>query len=78
MQTLERRIVELEKASTTTEGTVIVIHAGELNAEIGYLRTDDGQQWMREPHETEHAFKERAYGEVKRTPYGVAVLFTFD
>lgn len=63
------------------EKTIFVLFPspGQLETEVHQLRgslTDSiCQHWTRMPHETEEAFKERASKEVKRSPYGVALLF---
>lgn len=65
-------------ASALLVAPVHAVSPGELDADINYLRADGDQHWTREPHETEQEFRERAYGEVKRNPCGIAMLFTFD
>ena len=77
MQSLERRIAELEKADSTNEGpTTIIIRCmtpGNLEVEIQELHDSKGsQQWTRQPGETEQEFIDRASHEVKRDGPGCA------
>jgi hypothetical protein len=79
MQSLERRIAELEKAGSTGEGPMTIIircmTPGNLDVEIQKLHDwKNGQQWMRQPGETEQEFIDRATREVKRDGPGCALL----
>ena len=79
MQSLERRIAELEKAGAANEGpTTIIIRSiacGELDAEIYQLHdSKDSQQWQRQSGEVEQEFIDRASREVKRNGRGIALL----
>ena len=79
MQSLERRIAELEKAGAANEGpTTIIIRSiacGELDAEIYQLHDSKGsQQWQRQSGEAEQEFIDRASREVKRNERGIALL----
>lgn len=79
MQSLERRIAELEKARSTDEGpmTIVIrwITPGNLKEEIQELHDSKGrQQWERQPGETEDEFIDRASREVKRDGPGCALL----
>jgi hypothetical protein len=83
MQNLEKRITELEKASSTSEGpTTIVIRflsAGNLHEEIQTLKDWKGdQQWKRQPGETEQALIDRATKEVSRNGSGCTMLLQVD
>lgn len=83
MQSLERRIAELEKAGSTVEGpqTIVIrgLTCGNLHVEIHALRNSkNGQQWKRQPGETEQEFIDRASREVKRDGPGCALLIGGD
>ena len=79
MHSLEKRITELEKASSTGEGpTTVVIRflsPGNLNKEIQELHDlKNSQQWKRQPGEAGQEFINRASREVKREGPGCALL----
>lgn len=79
MQSLEKRIAELEKASSTGEvPTTIVIRflsPENGNKEIQELHDWQGdQQWQRQPGETEQALIDRATNEVRRNGAGCTML----
>lgn len=79
MQSLERRIAELEKAYSTGEEPMTIIiqwlTPGNLKEEIRELRdSKGGQQWKREPGETEQGLIDRATHEVTRNGPGCALL----
>ena len=81
MQSLERRIAELEKAGLTREGpmTIIIrgVMCGKLDAEIYQLHDSKGShQWQRQPGEAEQEFIDRASREVTRNGRGIALLMT--
>ena len=79
MQSLERRIAELEKANSTGEGPMTIIirfmTPGNLEVEIQELHdSKGGQQWTRQLSEAEQTFIDRASREVKRDGPGCALL----
>jgi hypothetical protein len=79
MQSLERRIAELEKASSTGEGPMTIIircmAPGNLEVEIQELHDSKGsQQWKRQLGEAEQEFIDRASREVSRDGPGCALL----
>ncbi len=79
MQSLERRIAELEKAGSTNEGPMTIIircmTPGNLDVEIQELHDwKGGQQWERQPGEAEQEFIDRASREVTRKGPGCALL----
>ena len=83
MQSLERRIAELEKADSTGEWplTIVIrgVTPGKLDAEIQELHDWKGsQQWERHPGEIEQEFIDRASREVKRDGPGCAFLMAGD
>ena len=83
MQTLDKRITELEKASSTGKGpTTIVIRflsSENRDAEIQSLKDWKGdQQWQRQPGETEQALIDRATKEVSRNGAGCTMLLQMD
>ena len=84
MQSLEKRIAELEAASPAIDNTVMFlsfVDMGEVDKELYKLRDswpgDKGQHWTREPGESEEAFKARASREVKRSPHRATLLYSF-
>ncbi len=83
MQSLERRIAELEKVGSPGEGpTTIIIRClsrGDLEEEIQQLHDSKRtQQWKRQPGESEQGLIERASSEVKRDGPGCALLMAGD
>ena len=79
MQSLERRIAELEKAGAANEGpTTIIIRSitpGNLELEMQEMHDSKGsQQWKRQPGETEQELIDRATREVTRNGQGCALL----
>ena len=76
MASLETRITALETASPTDDLTIIrhFVSPGLLDDEIFCLCDDHGNQWTRQPNETEQELKDRATAEVKRNAWGVAIL----
>ena len=77
MLNLEKRIAALEATKAPADDLTIIrryVSRGQLDAEIFSLRDDDGKTWTRQPDETEQALIDRASLEVKRTPWGVAIL----
>lgn len=79
MQSLERRIAELEKAGSTDEGPMTIVirwmTPGNLDDEIQELHDWKGsQQWKRQPGETEQELIDRATREVTRNGPGCALL----
>ena len=83
MQSLERRIAELEKAGAANEGpTTIIIRSitpGNLELEMQEMHDSKGsQQWKRQPGEAEQEFIDRASHEVKRDGPGCAFLMAGD
>ena len=79
MQNLEKRITELEKASSIGEGaTTIVVRfvtSGNLDDELQELHDwKNGQKWKRLPGETEQELEKRASSEVTRNGLGSALL----
>ena len=83
MQSLERRIAELEKAGSTGEGpmTIVIrcVTTGNLDGEIQELNDWKGsQQWKRQPGETEQELIDRASREVTRSGPGCPLLMAGD
>lgn len=83
MATIEKRLAALEQASYGDRfpKTIIVCYLtlGDTGPNIRRLksgyRSDEIQEWEREPVETEEDFKERASKEVSRNAGGIAMLF---
>ena len=82
MQTLERRIAELEKATPSAGGIDLIITRiipDDPNAEMQHAQGDNGECWRRQPGESEREFLDRAAGEVKqRNAWGIAHLIVSD
>jgi len=77
MQALEKRIASLEQANPPAEELTIIrriVWPGHLDAEIDHIRDDDGNEWTREPGESETAFTERATSETPPNKWGVKCL----
>jgi hypothetical protein len=77
MQSLDKRITALEAANPTADALTLIrriVSPGHLDWEITRLRDDDGNEWTRQPGETEQELIDRATKEVKRTQWGVASL----
>ena len=79
MPNLEPRIAALERASPAPEGMVILrrfVSPGRLKEEIQRLQSDAGEEWTRQPGETEQELIDRASREATRNQWGVASLST--
>ena len=77
MPSLEKRIAALETTSAPADDMTIIrrfVSPGHLDDEIFCLCDDDGNQWTRQPNETEQELKDRATKEVKRNAWGVAIF----
>lgn len=79
MQSIEKRIAELEKAGSTGEGPMTIIirwmTTGHRDKEIQELHDSKGyQRWKRQPGETEQELIDRATREVTRNGPGCALL----
>ena len=77
MPSLEKRIAALETTSAPADDMTIIrrfVRSGHLDDEIFCLCDDDGNQWTRQPSETEQELKDRATKEVKRNAWGVAIF----
>ena len=79
MATLEKRIEALEQATNTNTDRVIFIHLvgmGEVDKEIERI-TKGGQEWQRQPDESEQALKDRAKSEAVPNPNGTLMFFCY-
>lgn len=77
MRNTETRIAALEAKATPADGITIVrrfVSPGELDAEIDHICDEHGNEWIRQPGETEAAFTDRAALATKPTPWGVKSL----
>ena len=79
MQSLEKRIAELEKGASMDEGPLTIVirplAPGNLDEEVQALRAQNGsQRWTRQPGETEQELIDRASREVTRKGPGCALL----
>ena len=77
MQSLEKRIAALETTSAPSDEMTIVrriVWPGHLDAEIDHIRDDDGNEWTRQPGESETTFTERAASETLANKTGVKGL----
>ena len=76
MQNLNKRITALEQASYSNTDDVMFIHfvdVGEVDKEIQHI-THDGQDWQRQPDESEQALKDRAQQGATPNPHGATVF----
>ena len=76
MHRLEKRITALEQASFSNTDDVMFIHfvgLGEVDMEI-QRTTHGGQEWQRQPDESEQAFKDRAQHGANPNPHGAMVF----
>lgn len=76
MQALEKRIAALEQAAPPPDGLTIIrriVWPGHLDAEIDHIG-DDGNEWTRQPGETEAAFIDRATCATRPNKCGVKCL----
>ena len=83
MQSLEKRIAELEKSQPSNDGvkTIIIrfISPGGSDDELQALHSySGGQHWTRDPSESEQNFIDRATRQVKRKGPGCALLMAGD
>lgn len=77
MQALEKRITALEQASYSNTDDVMFIHfvdMGDVDKEIQRI-THGGQDWQRQPGESEQALKDRTIGEVPPPKAGCSTVF---
>ena len=83
MQSLEKRIAELEKGASMDEGPLTIVirplTPGNVDEELQELHDQNGsQRWMRQPGETEHELIDRASREVTRNRPCCALLMAGD
>ena len=79
MQTLEKRITALERVSYSNTDDVMFIHfvgMGAVDKEIQRI-THGGQEWQRQPDESEQALKDRSERESTPNPHGARVLLCY-
>ena len=79
MQALEKRIAALEQVSYSNTDEVMFIHflgMGEADKEIQRIK-NGGQEWERQPDESEQALKDRAQRETKPNPQGTPMFLCF-
>ena len=77
MQSLEKRIAALEVQTATAEPLTIIRRLaarGKPQTELECLRDSNGDEWRREPGESEQGFIDRAGLECARNAGGVASL----
>ena len=76
MQALLKRITALEQASYSHTDDVMFIHfvgMGEVDKEIQRI-THGGQDWQRQPDESQQALKDRAQQGTKQNLQGATVF----
>lgn len=78
MQTLERRLAELERTTAKKNYNITVHFIDATDDELLLLTNRKGKQWTRNANEPEQDFKARAFGETTRNAYGVAFLYRED
>ena len=79
MHSLDKRITVLEQASYSNTDDVMFIHfvfMGEVDKEIQRI-THSGQEWQRQPDESEQALKDRAQLGAKPNPHGATVFHCY-
>lgn len=79
MQALEKRIKALEQASYSNTDDVMFIHfvgLGEVDKKIQRI-TQGGQDWLRQPDESEQSLKDRAQRESPPNPHGARILLCY-
>jgi hypothetical protein len=78
MQTLERRITDLESRTHSKQYDIVVrfIGPGEIGKELMFLSDHDGNEWSRHSGESEDDFRARAFAGCKRNSFGVVRLFS--
>jgi hypothetical protein len=77
MLNLEKRITALEKTQVLSTFTTILrrfVSPGHLNAEIDHISDDLGNEWIRQPDETEAAFTDRATSETSPSKWSIKML----
>jgi hypothetical protein len=78
MPSLETRIAALEVETTTPEPVIIIrcfVRPGQPPNELQRLKDRMGNEWQRQPGETEQAMIDRASIEAWRNPWGISLLF---
>jgi hypothetical protein len=73
MQNLGKRLSALEQSQSPIEYRTIIrriVSPGHLDAEIDHIRDDAGNEWTRQPGETEAAFTDRAKSETQPSKTG--------
>ena len=79
MQAIERRIFALEQVSYSNTDMVMFIHLvgmGDGDKEIQRI-TQGGQEWQRQPDESEQTLKDRAQREAKPNPQGALMFLCY-
>jgi hypothetical protein len=77
MPSLETRIAALEVENTPTEPLTIIrrfVTPGQPLAELQGLQDNKGNEWLRQPGESEQGLIDRASHQAWRSPWGVARL----
>ena len=77
MTTIENCIAALETVNPPAEELTIIrriVWPGHLDAEMDHIRDCDGNEWTRQPAESETTFTERAASETQANKYGVKCL----
>ena len=81
MQNLKTRLAKLEAVALPPKELTLIrrfVSPGQIDREMNRLHDGDGYEWTRQPGETEQELIDRASREVKRTPWGVAILTADD
>lgn len=66
MSTLDKRIAELEKRTTTKSAVDVIMLVPLGEKEVNEIHDNHGNQWHRLPSESQDEFKARAESEVPR------------
>lgn len=78
MQTLNKRLSALEQANPTNNGPMFIHLVGldTTDSEIERI-TKGGQEWQRQPGESQEALKDRALQVASPNPHGAMVFLCF-
>ena len=81
MQHLEKRVAALETIEAPAEELTFIRHfvsPGHLDAEIDFIRDDAGNEWTRQPGESQTAFTERAANQTQANKWGIKSLIALN
>lgn len=76
MQTLDRRLKELERTTTKRLYNVIVHFVTKADDELWFITDREGKEWTRSADESDSGFRQRAFNDATRSDFGVAFLYS--